>query len=338
MRLIISILLLSGLIGCSNTSGEVTDWPWDEPQTEQPDVDVPNEWTDVTSQYAGLSDGITIMTATMLENKPAVAYIAVADLSKVDFGVWGINDPVLEGTKDSFKTPAGINAEVGAQVVVNGGFFYSSGGTNYSSSLAVSEGTVLSVNINYASEDWVTMYYPTRAAFIEDSEGKFDACWTYYRTDGNHYMYSQPSPNSWTEKPQKTPSEDFPVKAEEFAAVNAIGAGPVLINEGKAADTYVEELFNGTSGIGPDSSQPRTAVGATSDGRLIFFVCEGREMTEGVHGLTTSEVADVLAELGCVEAINLDGGGSSCMLVAGQETIKVSDGSQRAVASAIYLK
>ena len=43
-------------------------------------------------------------------------------------------------------------------------------------------------------------------------------------------------------------------------------------------------------------------------------------------------------DLGCVEAINLDGGGSSCMLVNGIETIKVSDGAQRAVASTVMLR
>lgn len=61
-------------------------------------------------------------------------------------------------------------------------------------------------------------------------------------------------------------------------------------------------------------------------------------MTEGVAGLTTADVANVLLDLGCVEAINLDGGGSSCMLVNGKTTIKVSDGSQRAVGSIIMIK
>ena len=338
MKLIISLLLLSGFIGCTQTSDENPDWPWEDPETEESVEEASNEWTDVTSDYEGLKDGIKIKTSSKLEGKPAVAYIAIADLSKVDFGVWGINDPALEGTEESFKTPTNIRNEVDAQVVINGGFFYSSGGINYSSSLAVSEGTVLSVNINYASEDWVTMYYPTRAAFIEDAEGKFDACWTYYRAAGNHYMYSVPAENSWEKSPQKTPSAIYPEKAKDFAAVNAIGGGPVLINRGKVVDTYVEELFNGSGGIGPDTNQPRTAVGAMEDGKLVFFVCEGREMTEGVYGLTTAEVAEVLADLGCTEAINLDGGGSSCMLVMGKETITVSDGRQRAVASGIYLK
>jgi hypothetical protein len=99
--------------------------------------------------------------------------------------------------------------------------------------------------------------------------------------------------------------------------------------------SHVEEMF---SGINPESDQPRTAVGVTTDNKMIFFVCEGREMRQGVYGLTTADVANILLDLGCVEAINLDGGGSSCMLVNGQETILVSDSTQRAVASTVMLK
>ena len=170
MRLVLSILLLSGFIGCTDASDENPDWKWEDQETEQPEVETKDVWTDVTSDYSGLKEGIRIMKATELMDKPAVAYVAVADMSKVDFGVWGINDPKLEGTDESFKKPSAINSQVDAQVIINGGFFFSSEGKNYSSSLAVSEGTVLSVNINYASEDWVKMYYPTRAAFIEDRE------------------------------------------------------------------------------------------------------------------------------------------------------------------------
>ena len=61
-------------------------------------------------------------------------------------------------------------------------------------------------------------------------------------------------------------------------------------------------------------------------------------MTEGVKGLTTADLANVLLDLDCVEAINLDGGGSSCMLVNGKETIKVSDGTQRSVASTVMIR
>ena len=153
------------------------------------------------------------------------------------------------------------------------------------------------------------------------------------------YVYQSPAENSWKKKPLAVPSATFPCVASSLdGAFNAIGGGPVLLKGGEIRNTYVEELFDGDSGIAPDGYAPRTAVGISADSRLVLFVCEGREMTEGVKGLTTEEVAKVLYSLGCTEAINLDGGGSSCMLIGGKETIKVSDGSQRAVGSVVYLR
>ena len=311
----------------------MNDWPWEDP------VDGTLEnWTDVSSSYGSLPEYIRIYKSpSTLEDKKAIAFIAVADMNSASWDIWSINDSEMSGTSDSFKTPSTVYAEGEWPVVINAGFFYSSEGKNYSSSLAVRNSAVLAYNINYASEDWKTIYYPTRAAFCEGTDGTFDACWTYYGSEG-HFMYPSPAANTWAAKPQQQPSASFPSGAKEFAAKTAIGGGPVLINQGNFVDSYVQELFNGNSGIGPDGNQPRTAIGLTSDNKMILFVCEGRGMTDGVYGMTTADVANVLLDLGCVEAINLDGGGSSCMLVNGMETIKVSDGSQRRVGSTIMIK
>ena len=124
----------------------------------------------------------------------------------------------------------------------------------------------------------------------------------------------------------------------QFEAVNGIGGGPVLIKGGEIKNTYVEEMFD-SGGINPTSpNNPRTAIGVTADKHLVLFVCEGREQTPEVPGLTTEEVATVLKEYGCIEAINLDGGGSTMMLVCGKELIKPSDGRQRSVGSCVYVK
>ena len=77
---------------------------------------------------------------------------------------------------------------------------------------------------------------------------------------------------------------------------------------------------------------------------LIFFVCEGRQMTEGVNGLTTADVANILLDLGCTEAINLDGGGSTTMWIKDNGVVNhTCDGSwdarvERRVSSILYLK
>lgn len=334
-------------ISCEGRAGDMPEWPWEDPEVEAPEQqpeEIPVEdatldkWSDVSADFGQLPDYVKVYKSPeTLGGKKAIAYIAIADMTSAQWDIWSINDAAMEGTSDSFKTPKKVYDEAQWPIVINAGFFYASGGKNYSSSLAVRNSEVLAYNINYASEDWVTMYYPTRAALLESESGDFDACWT-YRTWDNHYMYPAPADNTWEAKPAKQPTASYPEGGEEFAAKTAIGGGPLLIDGGKFKDTYVEELFNGTSGIGPDSNQPRTAIGVTADKKMITFVCEGRQMTDGVAGLTTADVANVLLDLGCVEAINLDGGGSSCMLVNGKETIKVSDGSQRAVGSTLMIK
>ena len=335
---------------CGDKQSETPDWPWQdteqeapeqpetpqEPETpEEPEV---TEWTDVTADYGTLPPYIQVLKSpTRLDGKKAIAYVAIADLTQAQWDIWSINDSAMEGCTDAFRTPSELYKEGSWPIVINAGYFYASGKKNYSSSLAVRNSEVLAYNINYASEDWVKMYYPTRAAFIESAEGTFDACWTYKRWDG-HYMYPVPADNTWKSEPAPQPTATYPEGGQVFAAKNAIGGGPVLVNEGKFVDSYVEELFDGPSGVSPDSNQPRTAIGVTADSKMIVFVCEGRQMTEGVAGLTTADVANVLLDLGCVEAINLDGGGSSCMLVNGKETIKVSDGTQRSVASTVMIR
>ncbi|WP_461490916.1 phosphodiester glycosidase family protein [Pontibacter sp. HJ8] len=80
-----------------------------------------------------------------------------------------------------------------------------------------------------------------------------------------------------------------------------LASGPLLVLEDKPVD-QVQEAFN-------TNRHPRTAVGITADNHLIAVVVDGR--LSQAHGMTTKELATVMHALGCVEAMNLDGGGSS---------------------------
>jgi len=303
------------------------------PDTPDAPVQDAAEWMDITEQFGELPSYISVrISPSTLEGKKAVAYIAVADMAQAQWDVWSVrikDGALTEETTDAFRTPSEVYETEDCPIIINGGYFYYSGSRRFTASLAVRNSEVLAYNIGYEYDN-DKMRYPVRAVFRESADGTFDACWTYVIWDKTNYMYSVPN-----DDPTKQPSATHPAVAEMFEAKTAIGGGPVLINDGLFVDSYVEEMFYG---INPDTNQPRTAVGITSDDKMIFFVCEGREMTAGVYGLTTADVANVLLDLGCVEAINLDGGGSSCMLVNGQETIKVSDGSQRSVASTLMLK
>lgn len=342
------IYLLLALVGvaCSSKGNTTPEWPWetpDKPAEENPTEPNPSlvekGWSNVTSAYASLPEGIAVYKApATLEGVKAVAYVAVADLSVVTWDVWSILDPETQGTTESLKTPGEVFTATSAPIVMNGGYFFSEGGKRYNASVAVSAGKVYGVNLNYASEDWVTYYYPTRGVFYEKG-GKLGAGWTYYTTSHQHYLYGKPADNAWEKSPLQAPDASFPEKAATFDATTAIGAGPVLLHEGKVVNSWKAELFygNGSDDKMPEARHPRTAIGSTGS-RLVLFVCEGRGMTEGVPGLTTGEVASVMKSLGCTEALNLDGGGSSCLLVNGKSTIQESDGHQRAVGSAIILR
>jgi exopolysaccharide biosynthesis protein len=84
-----------------------------------------------------------------------------------------------------------------------------------------------------------------------------------------------------------------------------------------------------------NDKHPRTAMGYTKDNKLIILVIEGRNNV--AHGATLHQEAQILKDLGCVEALNLDGGGSSYMLVNGKETIKPSDKEGQRPVPAIFI-
>jgi exopolysaccharide biosynthesis protein len=78
---------------------------------------------------------------------------------------------------------------------------------------------------------------------------------------------------------------------------------------------------------------PRTAIGVTADQKLVLFTVDGRQPGRSM-GMTTPEVADVLLEYGVTDAVNLDGGGSTQLVVADPQPRVVnrpSDGKERAV-------
>lgn len=91
---------------------------------------------------------------------------------------------------------------------------------------------------------------------------------------------------------------------------DALGAGPALVVDGRIRVTADEEVFFGTS---IPEVHPRTAVGRKADGTLLLLVVDGRQPES--RGVDLAELAQIMHGLGAVEAINLDGGGSSALVV-----------------------
>ena len=93
----------------------------------------------------------------------------------------------------------------------------------------------------------------------------------------------------------------------------AIHAGPVLISDGKINVTTEEEVFFNTP---VDGVQPRSAIGYKKNGDIVFMVVDGRQVDS--RGAYLKELAMLMLQFNCHEALNLDGGGSSAMIVEGK--------------------
>ena len=97
----------------------------------------------------------------------------------------------------------------------------------------------------------------------------------------------------------------------EWNGVNhIISGGPYLV---KDSEIYVDMTAEKLSAIG--GRNPRTAIGYTRDNHLIMVTADGRE-GESI-GMTLIELANLMKEFGCTNAMNLDGGGSTVMYVNG---------------------
>jgi exopolysaccharide biosynthesis protein len=71
---------------------------------------------------------------------------------------------------------------------------------------------------------------------------------------------------------------------------------------------------------------------------LLVLVAEGRHLGKA-EGLTLKQTAQLLIDWGCVEGLNLDGGGSSSLLINGKSTITPSDKEgERAVPGVFMIK
>ena len=86
------------------------------------------------------------------------------------------------------------------------------------------------------------------------------------------------------------------------------------------------------------TQHPRTAVGFNQDStKLLLVTVDGRQPGHSI-GMSLSELANFMLRLGCFQAINLDGGGSTTMLVGTRVVNRPSDASgERAVANALLV-
>ncbi|WP_347754120.1 phosphodiester glycosidase family protein [Agrococcus sp. ProA11] len=119
-------------------------------------------------------------------------------------------------------------------------------------------------------------------------------------------------------------------------AWQTLSFGPALVEDGEIVagiDSVEIDTNFGNHSIQGD--QPRTAVAILDDGSIAFVVVDGR--SDASAGMTLTELADTLQSLGAITAYNLDGGGSSTMVVDGEVVNTPSNGGERATSDILYV-
>ncbi len=258
-------------------------------------------WTDTTTAF-DFPEGITLFYGR--RNSPALnVWVLDVDLNREDLSV----RPYITTSTAPVRTLA---QRFNVYAAINGGYF--GGATSYSA--VVYPGELKARNIGAVTRN--SQSYPLmRSLFSMNETGDFSVDWIYhfgskpeqtYRYDAPmDYIYNDPTPKPAPTTADGTPMEDLLV---------GIGGGPTLVKDGQVHITYNEEIMWG-SGVGLTNADPRTAVGYTADNHVIMVTADGRQTAS--QGVSLNELAEIMISFGCVEAMNLDGGGSTQMAVPG---------------------
>ena len=284
------------------------------------------------------AEGVEIYKTTSQLNGPNFnAWYAIADPSKVDFKV--LNTPTGKANTKTVSYQA-ENADGDCLVLINGGIF-----GNYHIGV---------IHVDGKPQEWVdfvydkywnpngdgTSWYITRPIIGVDKSGKAAAYWTASPSVGTYYHYDRPLPTVPGEAAYPAATATYPVESINWTPYNALSTGPMVLYDGKCCvnhekassgaymtnyECWALDIYEGN----PD----RTAVGVTADGKIVLFICDGR--IDQSKGATLEEVAMIMKSVGCVHAMNLDGGGSTGMWVKDSGMINYKDSSWRAVKSTL---
>jgi exopolysaccharide biosynthesis protein len=276
-------------------------------------------WHNVDSLYKPLPPSFHVFETTdSIDNHALCAYYVSAKLKekRMIFSTRALNMQLL--TPKQYYLQENLPL-----LVVNGGFYSSSSRQNLS--VIINNGKLVAYNIvslRGIGRDSAQYYYPSRGAIGINRKRQADVAWI-FTDSGRKKAYAFESAPAIAKgkiaKPEIADLEN--IDWQWWKMQTAMGGGPVLIHDGAVWITNEEEQIFAE---GKNQKQGRTAMGYTNDGRLIILVIQD-EVAGNSGGITLGEEAAILRKLGCYEALNLNGGSSSCMLINGKETIKPSD-------------
>lgn len=314
-----------------------SEYRYSEPQTvklEAQPAAVELKWEKQT--YAGLPDDVEVYkTTSKLNDRNFNAWYAVADPSKVDFRV------LYSETVGAKKTVASQAEAAGDCLTLINGAIYG----NYNIGVIITEGKMTQQwHGEIEGCYWATnsqLYQLTRPIIGVDKDGKAGAYWVGVPQQGTFYYYDRPQPNVVGQAKYGKVTATSPVPAVSWEPYYAISCGPMVLYDGLVCadnsmvdDTHYYTNFECWDESGVYSAHPdRSAVGVTADGKIVLFICDGR--IDASQGAYIKELGPIMKSIGCVHAMNLDGGGSTGMWLNGAGMINYKDSSWRSVKSTL---
>ncbi len=294
------------------------------------------KWQNVDSLFQPLPSSVHVYKSTdLLDGKPNIAYYVEADLKdrKLDF--------TADTTYQRRLTPAKFYEKNDEPLlVVNTTFFSFATNQNLNLVIKNSEAVAFDVEKFRKSKADSNIKIPVYGSAIGISKRrKADIAWVKTDSITKTIQAMQVPVAGIRYSTRRSEGQTTTAGSPSFQLWKmrtAVGGGPVLLQDGQVKISNNEELKFAGKAI--DDKHPRTGMGYTKDNKLIILVVEGRNPGKA-EGATLIQEAQLFKDLGCWEALNLDGGGSSCMLVNGKETIKVSDaGGQRPVPAVFIIR
>ncbi len=258
-------------------------------------------WTAIDTLNAALPPGVEVFaghSATM----PLRAWYARIEERRPDIETHVV---LSDDSTDRRETVSSFAEMPRACLAVNAGYFAMNLTPALHAGLLYIDRTIRAPATRTVTRDR-TSYPVARAAIGFTDDHRIELAWVTTRHDS---LFALPAP------PPHVPGvpAELPSATDSLWRVrDAVSAGPMLLWQGRVRITADEEVFFGSA---IPNVHPRTAAGRTADGHLIVLVVDGRQPES--RGVDLVELAIIMRDLGAVEALNLDGGGSSALVVGG---------------------
>jgi exopolysaccharide biosynthesis protein len=277
-------------------------------------------WQPIDSLNALLPDGVQAFRASD-PDWPLRAWYVRADPGSDSVRLDILHSDESEGR----ETTSSFAYDQGACVTLNAGYFRMDLSPSRPIGLLLVDSAIVQRPTPSVLRNEVS-YPVARAAIGIDGDGNTDIAWV-ASTDSGLVALNEPPPNV-DGKP--VDGLDSAV-ARVWPMVEAVSAGPSLVSAGTMRVTVNEEVFFGSA---IPEVHPRSAIGLTSDGEILMLVVDGRQSVS--RGVDLTELAGIMIDLGAIEAMNLDGGGSSTLVVDGIRLNRPAGrDTEREVASAV---